>query len=203
MKLYYTPGACSLSVHIALNEMAIPASFESVDLKTKKTETGADFLKINPKGEVSTLLLDNGQILTENAVILQYLADTYKKTDFLPPLGDFNRYRTLEWINFITTDIHKGIGLMFNPDLPADFRDKSQIPGIKKKFDLVDQHLATHKFIMGDHFTLPDAYLFVMLLWLGNFKIELSNWKNIPDYFARIKARPAVQKTLHEEGLDK
>lgn len=201
MKLYYAKGACSLSVHITLNEMGIPCEFESVDLKTKKTQSGEDFYKVNPKGEVSTLLLDNGEIITENAVILQYLADQYKKTDFLPPVGDFARYRVLEWLNFITTDIHKGFSPLFNHEVPLEEKERIFIPAIKRKFALVDAALADHEFIVGDHYTLPDGYLFVMITWLFAFKIEISEWKYLARYYESIKARPAVQKSLDEEGL--
>lgn len=201
MKLYYAKGACSLSVHIIVNEMGLPCEFESVDLKTKKTQSGEDFYKVNPKGEVSTLQLDNGEIVTENAVILQYLADQYKKTDLLPPITDFKRYKILEWLNFITTDIHKGFSPLFNSEVSAEEKERIFIPAIKRKFSLVDAHLADQEFIAADHFTLPDAYLFVMISWLFAFKIEISEWKFLGHYFERIKARPAVQKSLDEEGL--
>jgi glutathione S-transferase len=201
MKLYYSKGACSLSVHITINEMGLPCEWIAVDLKTKKTKDGDDFYKINPKGEVATLQLDNGEILTENAVILQYLADQYKRADLLPPPSDFKRYKILEWVNFITTDIHKGFGPLFNSEVPLEVKERIFIPALKRKFALVDAHLTDQEFIAADHYTLPDGYLFVMITWLFAFKIELSEWKALAAYFERIKARPAVQKSLDEEGL--
>ena len=201
MKLYFSPGACSLSVHITVNEMGLPCEYEAVDLKTKKTASGADFLKVNPKGEVSTFVLDNGEVMTENAVIMQYLADHYKKTNFLPGIDDFNRYRILEWVNFITTDIHKSFFPLFSQAVAQEEKDNIFIPLIKKKFDFVDKHLENRDFVAADRYTLPDGYLFVMISWLPMFKIDMNGWKNIPRYFAAIKARPAVQKSLAEEGL--
>jgi glutathione S-transferase len=201
MKLYYAPGACSLIVHIMLNELGLPAEFEKVDLKVKKTETGADYYTINPKGAVPALALDNGEMLTENAIILQYLADHYKKTDLLPPVGDFQRYHVLETMNFITTDIHKSFGPLFSPDVPQELKEKVFIPNLEKKFTFLDGRLAGHDFIMSDHLTLPDIYLFVMLTWLNAFKVPLTNWKNLPRFYEMMKARPSVQKSLQEEGL--
>lgn len=201
MKLYYSKGACSLVVRIVLHEMNIAFEFESVDLETKQTETGSDFLKINAKGEVPTLMLDNTEILTENAVILQYLADVNKATLLLPPVGDFKRYRVLEWLNFITTDIHKGFGPLFNPQVAEAAKEEIFIPILKNKFKLVDQHLSQNKYLLGDQFTLPDAYIYVMLFWCNIFKIRLSQWQNVAHYFADLTQRTSIRQALKDEGL--
>lgn len=201
MKLYYSKGACSLAVRIVINEIGAPCEFESVDLHSKKTETGQDFLKINPKGEVPTLALDNGEILTENAVIQQYLADKYKATQVLPPLDNFQRYRVLEWLNFVSTDLHKGFGPLFNPDLPEDIKEKFVKPVLKKKLQWVDQHLSKNKYLLGDQFTLADGYLFVMLLWVLHFKMDLDKYINLSRYFSELKKRKSITQSLEQEKL--
>ena len=200
MKLYYTKGACSLVIRIIINEIGFDAIFESVDLKTKKTESGEDFSTINPKGAVPTLQLNNGDTLTENAVILQYLADTAKATELLPALGDFNRYRVLEWLNYIKTELHKSIGFLFNPTLTEDMKDKIVIPIIKTKLRYIDKHLSHHHFLLGDDFTLPDAYLFVMLRWSFYFKFDFKEWPHLATYFAELSKRASIKKSLDQEG---
>lgn len=201
MKLYYSKGACSLVTRIIINELHLKAAFESVDLKAKKTETDSDFLLINPKGAVPALEIQSGQILTENAVILQYLADSANATQLLPGVNDFNRYRVLEWLNYVATELHKGIGVLFNPALPQMARDDVFIPLIKKKLMFVDAHLEHHTYLLGKAFTLPDAYLFVMLLWTGYCKIELQPWPRLAQYFNTLKTRPSIQKSLIDEGI--
>ncbi|CEK11184.1 glutathione transferase GstA [Legionella hackeliae] len=200
MKLFFTKGACSLAVRIVINEIGIDCDYEAVNLKTKRTEEDRDFLKINPKGAVPTLELD-GQILTENAVIQQFLADKFQARDLLPPVGDFKRYQILEWVNFITTELHKSFSNLFNPTIPQEMKDKVYIPMIKTKLGYIDKHLK-HKFLMGEQFTLPDAYMFVMLLWAKNFKIDLSGWDHLPGYFTNLHKRPAIVKSLKEETLE-
>jgi len=201
MKLYYSKGACSLAVRIALHEIGISSEFEAVNLRTKQTETGEDFLKINPKGAVPTLLLDNQEVLTENAVIQQYLADHYQATKLLPPVGDLKRYRALEWLNFVTTELHKGCAPLFNPQLPAELKDSIFKPALKNKLNFVDQQLGHQKYLLGENFTLADGYLYVILFWLPNFKFELSEWGNLSRYFNELTARKAIQQALREEGL--
>lgn len=200
MKLYYSKGACSLVVRIVINEIGVDATFESVDLKTKKTETGKDFCTINAKGAVPTLQLDNGEILTENAVILQYLADTYKATQLLPGLSDFKRYHVLEWLNYITTELHKTFGLLFNPALTEEMKDKIVNPAIKNKLTYIDKHLSQNHFLIGEQFTLPDAYLFVMLRWAFYFKFDFKEWPHLAKYFAGLSKRDAIEKSLKQEG---
>lgn len=201
MKLYYSKGACSLAVRILINEINIPCEYIAVDLKTKKTETGADFLKVNPKGQVPTLVLEDGKILTENAIIQQYLADTNPRSHLLPSKEDFNHYRILEWLNFISTDIHKGFGPLFNSSVPQELKETLFIPALKKKFDVVNAQLANHHFLTGDHYSLPDGYLFVMLMWLKPFKVDLTTWPNITRFFEELKKRPNVHKSLDQEGI--
>lgn len=201
MKLYYTKGACSLACRILINELGLKSEFESVDLKNKKTETGEDYLKINPKGAVPALMLDNGEVLTENAVVQEYLADKNNATQVLPPISDFKRYRVKEWLNYITTELHKSFGQLFNAEMPQEIKDKILIPYLKKKFDYVDKNLNNKEFLMGDHYTLPDGYLFVMLFWLSKFKIDVAQWPNLSRYYNNLKKRPSIQKSLQEEGF--
>lgn len=201
MKLYYAKGACSLVVRIVINEIDVACSYEAVDLRKKRTESDQDFLKINPKGAVPTLELDNGTILTENAVILQYLADTNKADKLLPAVGHFERYRVLEWVNYITTEVHKGFGALFNPSVPEELKNDLFIPMLVKKFKFINEALNAKKYLAGDNFTLPDAYLFVMVRWAQHFKIDLSEYTNLVNYFEGLRNHPSIIRSLKEEGL--
>jgi glutathione S-transferase len=201
MKLYYSKGACSLAVRIVIHELGLPCQYEAVDLKTKVTETGANFLSINPKGAVPVLVLDDNTVLTENAVIQQYLADTYHGDKLLPPLGNNKRYQTLQWTNFITTDIHKGFGPIFNPKVPAEVNRDIFIPLLKSKFAIANQALEKNTFLMGDEFTLPDAYLFVTLRWAHGMKIDLSESPNLARYFEELSKRKSIVEAMTEESL--
>lgn len=202
MKLYFAKGACSLVVRIIINEIGLDCDYESVNLKTKKTENNSDYLKINPKGAVPAFELDNGQVLTENLVIQQYIADTFQPTKLLPPIGDFSRYQVLECLNFISTELHKGFSNLFNPSISQELKDKIFIPLIKAKLDYLDKQLNKHQYLSGNHFTLPDAYLFVMLLWSNHFKINLNEWNHLPRYFAELSKRPSIVVSLREEKLE-
>jgi len=201
MKLYYSKGACSLAVRIAIHEMGIPCEFEAVNLKTKQTESGQDFYKITAKGAVPALLLDNQEVLTENAVIQQYLADSHQAKRLLPPVGDFNRYRVAEWLNFISTELHKGCSALFFSEVPEATKEKVFMPALINKLKFVDQHLSTHQFLLGNEFTLPDGYLFVILRWLRTFKLDISNLSALSLYFSELGKRASIQKSLQEEGL--
>lgn len=203
MKLFYAKGACSLVVRIVINEIGLKVDFESVDLANKKTETGKDYCTINPKGAVPALQLDNGIVLTENAAILQYLADSSKATQLLPEPGNFERYRVLEWLNYVATEMHKSFGPLFNPTIPQQLKDDLFIPLIKKKLGFINKHLEKNRYLLGDTFTLPDAYLFVMLSWTVHFKINLNEWSHVAKYFAELEQRKSIQKSLREEGLTK
>lgn len=201
MKLYYSKGACSLVIRILIHEMNINIEFESVDLKTKKTESGADFLKISGKGGVPVLLTDDSQILTENVVIQQYLADKYQDTQLLPPINDFKRYRVLEWDNYISTELHKGFGPLFHFNFSQEVKESFFIPAIESKLKYINEQLENKKFLLGDDFTLPDAYLCVILLWCNHFKINIAQWPKLASYSARLKQRESVIKAFKEEGL--
>src|SRR3990167_1423727 len=200
MKLYYSKGACSLAVRIVVNELGIACEYESVDLKSKKTETGKNFLDINLKGAVPTIQTDEGEILTENAVIQQYLADKYQSATLLAPVNDFRRYRILEWLNYISVDLHKTVGALFNEKLTQEMKDIIFLPTIKTRINYVE-HQLTGQYLMGNDFTLPDAYLYVILNWMIYFKFDLAEWPNVQKYFIRLKARPSIQKSLQEEGM--
>lgn len=201
MKLYYSKGACSLAIRILLHEIGIPSEFEAVDLKTKRTETNADFLALNPKGAVPTLITDKQEVLTENAVILCYLADEYKATELLPAPGNFRRYRVLEWLNYVATELHKGAGVLFNPKLPQDIKNEFFIPLLKNKLHFLEQRLNQNAYLMGNSCTLPDLYLFVILSWLKHFHINLADWKQTAQYFSKLQKRPSITQSLQEENL--
>jgi len=201
MKLYYTSSVCSLAVRIILHELGISCEYESVNLKTKITETGLDYLKINPKGSVPALVLNNNDVLTENAVILQYLADTYNAVELLPPVGNIKRYRTLEWLNFVSTDLHRYCAPLFWSKFSEDTKENVFIPILSNKLSIVDRHLHNHKFLMGNLLTLADSYLFVILIWLAKLKINIKEWPNLSRYFVDMKQRKSVQQALDEENL--
>jgi glutathione S-transferase len=200
MKLYYSPGACSLSPHIALHEAGLTHELVKVDLRAKKTESGADFTAINPKGQVPALELDNGELLTEGPVILQMIADKAADKHLAPIAGSAERYRLQEWLNFITTELHKNFSPMFQPVIPDDVKAffKDRLMG---KFKYIDGKLAGHDYLMGKAFTVADGYLFVMLAWADRMKFDLSGLPNLVAYKARIAARPNVQAALKMEGL--
>jgi glutathione S-transferase len=200
MKLYYSKGSCSLAIRILIHELNIPCEFESVNFKTRQTESGADYVAINPKASVPALVLDNKELLTENTVIQQYLADTYKRTDLLPLVGDMKRYRTLEWLSVVSTELHKNFSPLLSSVIPDEIKKEVFITNLEKKLPLVDGQLKNNQFLMG-HFSLPDTYLFTVLRWLPVAKLELNTWPNLARFFEDIKKRPAVQKALEEEGL--
>ena len=203
MKLYFSPGACSLSPHIVVREAEIAADLEQVDLKTKKTKNGADFIAVNPKGQVPTLVLDNGQRLTEGPAIVQYLADQKPQSGLAPQNGTFERYRLQEWLNFITAEIHKPFGSLFSPTTPDDYKPIAK-EALAARFGYVDRHLASGgPFLMGAHFTVADAYLFVMTLWAKFLKIDLDQFTRLKAYAEQVAARPKVHEALKEEGLAK
>lgn len=200
MKLFYSQGACSLVIRILLNEMGIPADYEAVNLQTKQTKEGQDFLTINPKGSVPTLCLENHEILTESAVIMQYLADHYQATNLLPPVGDFQRYRVLEWVNYITTELHKGFAPLFNATIPEDLKEQVFIPILMRKLQYVDQALQDRTYLMGKHFTLPDAYLFVILRW-AIAKLDMASFVHLMAYQSSLKVRKSIADAVQQEGL--
>lgn len=202
MKLYYSPGACSLAAHITLCESGLTFELERVDLKTKKTQSGDDFLTINPKGYVPALLMDDDEILTEVAVVTQYIADLAPKTSLAPPQDSLERYRLQEWLNFIATEFHKGIGIFFNPGIPVDFQ-KVLFNKLNLRFAYLQEKLEKQVYLMGDTFTIADAYLFTILRWTIPLHIDISPYGAITQYVDRVGTRPCVQVAMRGEGLIK
>jgi glutathione S-transferase len=200
MKLYYTPGACSMAPHIALREAGLSFDLEKVDLMGKKTETGADFTTINPKGYVPALQLDNGQVLTEVGVLLQYIADQKPASGLAPAAGTLERYRLMETLNFIATELHKSFGPLFNP-ASTDEAKKAAIDMIGKRFGYLDQQLAGKQYLLGDTFTVADCYFGTVLGWGQYAKRDVSPWPAFGAYAGRVMSRPAVLETLKAEGL--
>jgi glutathione S-transferase len=198
MKLYYSPGACSQAPHILLHEIGLSHDAARVDLKSHTLQDGSSYYGINPKGSVPALQLENGEVLTENAVILQYLGDR-TSSDALPPLGDFRRYRVLEMVNFITTELHKRFGFLFNPN-STDEMKQLVISDLSKKLDYIDERLGSGPFLMGSTLTLPDPYLFVITNWTDKF-IGLDPWPNLRAFRDRMLDRPSVRHVLRFEGL--
>jgi glutathione S-transferase len=198
MKLYYSPGACSQAPHILLHEIGLSHDAARVDLKSHSLENGESYFGVNPKGSVPALALDNGEVLTENAVILQYLGDR-TSSDVLPPLGDFRRYRVLEMVNFITTELHKRFGYLFSPDATEEMR-QLVIRDLAKKLDYIDGRLGAGPFLFGEELTLPDVYLFVITGWAEKM-IGLDKWPNLTAFRERMIQRPSVRHVLRFEGL--
>ncbi|MGY3605687.1 glutathione transferase GstA [Bradyrhizobium sp. Leo121] len=200
MKLYYSPGACSLSPHIALLEAGLPYELVKVDVRAKKLENGDDFLKVNPKGQVPALALDSGELVTEGPVIVQIIADRAAAKNLAPAHGSAERYKLLEWLNFITTELHKNFSPLFAPvlsdDTKAFFKDR-----LMGKLKYIDGQLAGRDYLLGSQFTVADGYLFTMLAWADRMKFDLSGLPNLTAYKARIAARPKVQEALTKEGL--
>ncbi|WP_432700582.1 glutathione transferase GstA [Kluyvera cryocrescens] len=200
MKLFYKPGACSLASHITLRESGKDFSLIGVDLMHKRMENGDDFLQVNPKGQVPALLLDDNTLLTEGVAIMQYIADSVADRQLLAPVGTINRYKTLEWLNFIATELHKGFTPLFRPDTPEEYKPTVRAL-LDKKLAYIDDSLAGTQWISGSRFTIADAYLFTVLRWAFAVKLEMAGYKNIADYMARVAARPAVAAAMAAEGL--
>ncbi len=200
MKLYYMPGACSLTQHIILRELGLPFELEKVDTKAGKTEKGADFRALNPKGYVPALQLDDGQVLTENPAIAQYLADQKPGAGLAPPNGTLERVRLQEWLSYVTAEVHKGMGALFNKGLTPEQREAA-VAALKPKLDHVAGHLAKRPYLLGDAYSVADAYLFVVLAWSKWVGVDLSPWPALGAHAARVAQRPAVQSALQAEGL--
>ena len=200
MKLYYAPGACSLSPHIVMLEAGLPFTLEKVDLKTKKTEKGTDYSAVNSKGSVPALQLDDGRVLTEGPAIVQYLADQKSDSGLAPRAGTFERYQLMEILNYITSEVHKGFTPLFNPETSAENKAAAKA-GLAKKFDWLSGFLGGKTHLLGNTFTVADAYLFTILSWTGHVGIDLSKWPVLTAYHSRIAQRPKVQQALKEEGL--
>lgn len=202
MKLYFSPGACSLSPHIVLLEAGLDFTTEQVDLRKKVTASGADFRAINPKGYVPALELDNGALLTEGPAIVQYIADLAPQSKLVPPAGSLERYQVMEWLNFISTEIHKNFSPLFAPDASEDLRAAAR-EHLTRRFAYVAMMLEGRDYLGGAGFTVADAYLFTVASWAGFVKFDLSAWPVLQAYQARIAARPAVQQAMRDEGMIK
>jgi glutathione S-transferase len=200
MKLYYSPGACSLSPHIVFCELGLAPTLVKVSTKTHQTEDGADFYGINPKGYVPVLELDNGQRLTEGPVIVQYLADLAPEKKLVPANGTFERYRLQEWLGYINSEVHKLFGPLFDPTISVEQKAATQ-KRIGARLDWIAPQLADKYFLLGEQFTVADAYLFTILNWTGFVGMDLGKWPTLANYVGRIAARPAVQAALKAEGL--
>lgn len=200
MKLYYYPGACSLSPHIALCETELNHDLVRVDFQAGKTEDGRDYSRINPFGYVPALELDNGDVLLEGPAIVQYIADRVPRKRLAPPNGSIERYRLQQYLNFISTELHKSLGALFNPALPEGGRELFAGMASQRLDRLVPQ-LEGNQFIMGDTFTVADAYLFTVLSWSPHLNFDLSPWPMLGGYLQRVGSRPAVRQALKAEGL--
>lgn len=200
MKLYYSPGACSLSPHIVLREAGLPFELVLASTKTHKLQDGTDYCTINPKGYVPLLELDGGERLSEGPVIVQYIADQVPETGLAPAAGTMARYRLQEWLNFITSELHKGFSPLFNPAVPEEakavFRNK-----LVERFTWVDAQLAGRNYLMGDAFSVADAYLFTVGSWAPHVGVDIAGLSRLGSFLARMRERPAVQATLKAEGL--
>ena len=200
MKLYYSPGACSLSPHIVLREAGLPFELVLASTKTKKLADGSDYNLINPKSQVPALELNDGQRLTEGPVIVQYIADQAPTSGLAPAAGTMARYRVMEWLNFITSELHKTFSPLFNPATPADAKPMFSAR-VLDRLTWVDTQLEGKAYLTGDTFTVADAYLFVVTNWTKFVGIDISGLKNLGAFMGRVAARPAVQAALKAEGL--
>ena len=200
MKLHYSPGACSLASHIALHESGLPFTIDKLNVPTKTTSSGEDFMRINPKGYVPTIQLDDGTALTEGAVILQYIADQSPASGLAPQQGSMERYRLQEWLNYIAAEIHKSYSPLFNKTASEDIKTNARNM-LNKRLPFVEMRLAEHAYLMGANFTVADAYLFVVLSWSAMVGFDLSSYPKIKAYLANIAQRPAVLAAMKAEGL--
>ncbi len=202
MKLYYTPGACSMAPHIALREAGLKFDLEKVDLKEKKTETGAKYLEVNPKGSVPALKRDDGQVMTEVAVVLQYIADQKPDAKLAPKQGAPDRYKLKEWLNFVSSEVHKGLSPMFHPAMNDGWK-KAVFENADRRFGYLANHLEKNPYLLGNQYSVADSYLFTILGWTKHFNYDLGKFPVLKAYVDRIAARPAVQAAMKAEGLVK
>ncbi|CAG0945422.1 MAG: Glutathione S-transferase GstA [Rhodocyclaceae bacterium] len=200
MKLYYSPGACSLSPHIALREAGLAFELVKTDLHSHKIENGSDYRDINPKGYVPALLLDDGQLLTEGPVIVQYIADRVPEKRLAPPAGSMERYRLMEWLNYITSELHKTFSPLFNKQASEDWKEAAR-KLLDRRIEFVAKTLEGRDYLTGQAFTVADCYLFTVLNWAQWVQVDLSRWPVLAAYVQRVAARPAVQAALRAEGL--
>lgn len=199
MKLYYSPGASSQAPHIVALELGLNVEPVRVDLATKKTKDGS-FLDVNPNGYVPALEMESGEVLTEVSAILQYLADQVPGKNLIPAAGTMERYRVQEWLNFISSEIHKNFGPLFGSRFP-DATKEIYKANLKRRYEYLDRRLNERDYLMGNQFTVADAYLFVVTSWAGYLKIDLSMFRNVMAYMERMKIRPSVREAMRAEGL--
>lgn len=200
MKLYFSPGACSLAPHIALHEAGLHFDAIKTNTRERSTSDGSDFLAVNPKGYVPALLLDSGESLTECPAILHYIADRKPASGLLPPAGSMEYYRVLEWLAFIATELHKGLGPIFRPGTPEELKASTR-ERIAARLSWVASRIEGREFAVGNHFTIADAYLYVVAGWLRLAGLDPERWPALRDYHARIGQRPAVKAARQAEGL--
>ncbi len=199
MKLFYMPGASSLTAHIALREAGLDFTIEKVDFLTKKTEHGEDYLLINPKGKVPALLLDNGTILTEVVAIVQYLADLVPDRHLIPPAGTLSRYQAMEWLNYVASELHKGLSPLFDKQIPPEYKEQIH-QQMENKLLYLDRELAGQDYLLGSRFSVADAYLFTMLTWVDKLGFDLYSTPTVAHFYQRIKLRPTVASALLAES---
>jgi len=202
MKLYYSTGACSLSPHIVLRELGFSFDLERVNLASKKTAGGEDYLEVNPKGYVPALVLDGGEVLTEGPAIVQYLADQAPEKQLAPAAGTMPRYHLAEWLNFISTELHKSFSPLFKPNTPEETKQAAR-DTIAARLHIVEKQLQGRDYLTGNQFSVADAYLFTVLCWTRPMKFDLGQWPAVQAYMQRVAARPAVHEAMKAEGLIK
>jgi glutathione S-transferase len=202
MQLFYSPGACSLASHITAREAGIPVTLERADTKTKKLVDGSDYLAVNSKGAVPALKLDNGQVLTEGVAIMQYLADQKPESKLAPAAGTLERYRLQEWLNYITSEVHKSYSPLWNPNADPKVKEYT-LANLEKKLDWINGQLAAKQYLTGNNFTVADAYLYTVVNWSFFLGMNLDKWPALKEFHARVAARPKVQEALEAEGLNK
>jgi glutathione S-transferase len=200
MKLYYAPGACSLAPHIVAREAGLSPDLEKVDLANRTTASGRSFLEINPKGYVPALQVQDGTVMTEVSALIQYLADQAPQAGLIPAVGTPERYKVLEWIGFISTEIHKGFGPLWNPTTPDAVKQATK-EKLFQRFAYLDQQLDGRSYLTGERFTVADAYLFVVVNWTNFHGLSLGDYPNLAAFMERVAARPKVQEALQAEGL--
>lgn len=200
MKLYYAPGACSLAPHIALFELGLSVQAVKVNLRDKTSEDGKDFWAINPKGSVPFLSLGNGESVSEVAVILQYLADLKPEKNLIAKWGTPERYQGMQWLNYIATEMHKGYSPLWNKQMPDEAK-KIALENLQRRFQFLENHFASHAFLMGDNYSVADAYLFTVLNWSRHLKLDLTEYPHLVNYVEKVKARPATVEAMKAEGI--
>lgn len=200
MKLYFSTGSCGLASQIALREAGQPFDLIAVDFKTKRTVEG-DYFQVTPKGFVPALKLDDGDVLTEGAVILQWIADNNPERNLFPPFGTRERYKALAWLNFVATDLHKGMAVLFSPFVDKTSKVKFSEGNLTGKFEYIEKHLSTNDYVLGGQFSIVDAYLYNILRWPVRVNVDTANYTAIREFITRIERRPSVRASLEAEGL--